>query len=62
MISLGLAFWLFMILWFVYGLVWSWPVSGSPASLRPAASHLLLLIVVIILGLAVFGLPFSMHK
>lgn len=52
--NIGLAFWILMLIWFVFGLVWhfgpAWPYWGF-------GSGLLLFILLLLLGWRVFGPP-----
>lgn len=54
--TLGLIFWVLMLLWLVYGLWWNWP--GQPT--QPwgwVGNTLLLFILFLLLGWGVFGAP-----
>jgi hypothetical protein len=57
--TIGLAFWILMLLWLVFGLWWSWP--GAPQSrfyaFFPAAGTLLIFILFLLLGWHAFGPP-----
>jgi len=56
--SLGLFFWILVILWFVLGVYQSWPAATSGArSFWPLGGNLLLFLLIIILGIASFGWP-----
>lgn len=57
MISIGLLFWLLMIIWLIFGLWTVWPVA--PNAYRPIGGHLLLWILLFLLGWHVFGWPIS---
>lgn len=50
--TLGLLYWILMLLWLVFGLWTNWPLG-----VRPAGGHLLLFILLLILGWQVFGAP-----
>ena len=53
--SLGLAYWICMLVWLILG-CWSyWPVTGP--NLRPLGGTLLLFILLVLLGWQVFGAP-----
>lgn len=57
--TLGLMFWILMLLWLVLGLYWRWPrgpVSG-PGVIMPVAGDLLLFILLLLLGWHAFGAP-----
>lgn len=56
--TLGLAFWVLMLLWLVFGFWSNWPSTGSP--LKPLGGTLLLFILLALLGWAQFGAP--LHK
>lgn len=56
-ISVGLLFWLLMILALIFGFWLSWPVAGTPASWRPLGNSLLLWVLLALLGVQVFGWP-----
>jgi hypothetical protein len=49
--TLGLAFWILMLLWFVFGLWYSWPNHYL------VGGNLLLFILLLLLGWKVFGAP-----
>lgn len=55
--SLGLVFWILMLLWLVLGLYWRWPATGQPRALWPLGGDLLLFILLLLLGWKVFGAP-----
>jgi hypothetical protein len=52
--SMGLCFWILMLLWLVFGL---WPAPGAPWSWRGAAPTLLLFVLLLLLGWKTFGPP-----
>lgn len=49
--SIGLCFWILMLLWLVFGLWHSWP------NYYPVGSNLLLFILLLLLGWHAFGPP-----
>jgi len=49
--SMGLVYWILMLLWLVFGLWWHWPNYG------PMGSSLILFILLLLLGWKVFGPP-----
>jgi hypothetical protein len=49
--SLGLAFWIIMLLWLVLGIWWAWP------SHYVVGGNVMLFILLAILGWKVFGAP-----
>lgn len=51
--SLGLAFWILMLLW----VIWSWPGNKFVGPYGPWGNSLLLLVLFILLGWRVFGAP-----
>lgn len=52
--TIGLLFWILMILWLVFGFFVYWP-AGVPARFYPIGGHLLLWILLALLGWKVFG-------
>ena len=57
--SLGLAFWIIMLLWLILGIVWAWP-APSPYPYHawlPLGSTLLLFVLFLLVGWRVFGPP-----
>jgi hypothetical protein len=54
-VSIGLLFWLLMVLWFIFGLYINWPQPGAPANFGPIGGNLLLFILLFLLGWACFG-------
>jgi len=53
--SMALIFWILMLIWAVFGLWSSWPLSAATA--KPQAGNLLLFILLVLLGWAVFKAP-----
>lgn len=51
--TIGLPFWILMIIWLVFGFLVYWPAAG--ARLYPVGGHLLLWILLALLGWKVFG-------
>ena len=54
--SMGLIFWVLMLLWFVFAMAWSWgwaPISSS----GPWVNSVWLFILFLLLGWKVFGAP-----
>ena len=49
--SFGLAYWVLMLVWLVFGLWTSWP------NVRAAGGNLLLFVLLVLLGWRVFGPP-----
>jgi hypothetical protein len=57
--TIGLAFWILMLLWLVFGLWWSWPGTAQSPYYHwfPAAGTLLIFILFLLLGWHAFGPP-----
>lgn len=56
--TLGLAFWILMLLWLVLGMVWNWPGSAAAVGpYGPVVNTLLLFLLFLLLGWRVFGAP-----
>lgn len=53
--SIGLCYWVLMLVWLVFGLWSAWPVNGPNA--RSAGGTLLLFILLVLIGWAQFGPP-----
>lgn len=53
--TLGLAFWILMLLWLVLGVYWRWPGAAGP--FWPLGADLLLFLLLLILGWGEFGAP-----
>jgi hypothetical protein len=56
-ISVGLLFWLLMILSLIFQFWLGWPISGTANGWRPLGGSLLLWILLALLGIQVFGWP-----
>jgi hypothetical protein len=57
--SIGLAFWVLMLLWLIFGLWWSWP-GAVPAQFHgwfPVGGTVLIFILFLLLGWHAFGPP-----
>lgn len=54
--SIGLVFWILMLLWLVLGAYWNLP-RGGPANYPVVGGHFLLFILLLLLGWAEFGPP-----
>ena len=54
--SIGLAFWILMLLWLVGGFVWHGPGAMS-GQYWPLGSNLLLFVLLVLLGWHAFGPP-----
>ena len=59
MMTLGLAYWILMLLWLVLGMWWAWPPAVQPGYhvWFPLGSTLLIFILFLLLGWRVFGPP-----
>jgi hypothetical protein len=57
MISIGLLFWLLMIIWLIFGIWTEWPIASN--TYHPIGRHILLWILLFLLGWQVFGWPIS---
>ena len=51
--SLGLLFWILMIIWFAFSLWWSWPLQGN----QNWPQNAFLFVLFLLLGWQVFGAP-----
>jgi len=51
---MGLLFWILMLLWLLFGLWSSWPITNTSYGV---GSNLLLFVVIALLGWKVFGAP-----
>jgi len=54
--SLGLAYWILMLIWFVFGLYWNWPGTNA-GPYGSVGNTVLLFILFLILGWHDFGAP-----
>jgi hypothetical protein len=54
--SMGLIFWILMLLWLVFGFWSSWP-GISQGQWQPVGGNLMLFILLLLLGWAAFGAP-----
>jgi hypothetical protein len=55
--SPGFLFWLLVILAILFGGYWYWPGRAGTAGYGPFGNHLLYMILLILLGIGVFGWP-----
>lgn len=53
--NIGLAFWILMLIWLVFGFLWHFNYLGGPYG--PLGSTLLLFVLFLLLGWKVFGAP-----
>jgi hypothetical protein len=54
--TIGLVFWILMLIWAVFGIVWNWP--GSPVGpYGPIGNTILLFVLFLLLGWHAFGPP-----
>jgi hypothetical protein len=59
-LSLGLVFWILMLIWLVFGLVWNWPNSPGATALAPygpIGNTILLFVLFLLLGWHAWGPP-----
>ena len=56
--SMGLMYWVLMLLWFVFSLVWNFG-GGGVGQYGPAVNSVLLFILFVLLGWKVFGQPIT---
>jgi len=54
--SMGLLFWILMLLWFVFGLAWNWP-GNAVGHYGPIGNTVLLFVLLLLLGWKTFGPP-----
>lgn len=54
--TLGLAFYILLLLWLVFGLAWNWP-GGPVGAYGPMGNSILLFFLFLLLGWKVFGPP-----
>lgn len=55
--TFGLAFWILMLIWLVFGLVWWGYPTGPHAPYYPLGHTILLFVLFLLLGWKVFGAP-----
>jgi hypothetical protein len=56
--TLGLVFWILMLIWLIFGLVWNWPGgAGIGGPWGPVGNTILLFILFLLLGWHAFGPP-----
>jgi hypothetical protein len=55
--TLGLAFWVLMLLWLVFGFAWNWPGNTAVGQYGPIGNTVLLFMLLLILGWHAFGPP-----
>jgi hypothetical protein len=55
LMTLGLLFWLLMVIWLIFGFAWNW--GALPGAYGPWGHSLLLFILLLLLGWATFGAP-----
>jgi hypothetical protein len=56
--TMGLMYWILMLLWFVFSLVWTFG-GGAIGHYGPAVNSVLLFILFLLLGWKVFGPPIT---
>lgn len=56
--TLGLIFWVLMLIWAVFGLMWNWPgTAPAVGPYGPIGNTVLLFVLLLLLGWRVFGAP-----
>ncbi len=55
--SFGLAYYILLLLWLVFGLAWNWPGSSAVGPYGPIGNSVLLFLLFLLLGLHDFGAP-----
>lgn len=56
--TLGLLFWILMILWLVFGVYSAWPAATTDArGFWPLGGNLILFLLILLLGISSFGWP-----
>lgn len=55
--AMGLAFWILMMLWFVFGMLSAWPGAAASWPYHGVVSSLLLFVLFLLLGWHDFGAP-----
>ena len=56
--SMGLMYWILMLIWFVFSLIWTFG-GGAIGQYGPAVNSVLLFILFVLLGWKVFGQPIT---
>ena len=56
MMSIGLVFWILMLIWLVFGI---WAFRAAPTPWQPAAGSGFAFVLFFLLGVKVFGWPIS---
>lgn len=54
--SMGLIFWIIMLLWLIFAIAWNWNVPAV-APYGPLGNSILLFVLFLLLGWSVFGAP-----
>lgn len=55
--TIGLAFWLLMILLLLCGLYWNWPAERGSRAFVAVGGNVLLFVLLFLLGWKMFGFP-----
>lgn len=55
--SMGLVFWVLMLLWLVFGIAWNWPGNSVVGPYGPIGNNVLLFVLLLLLGWHAFGAP-----
>ena len=53
--GIGVAFWVLMLLWLVFGFMWNWPGNTYAGAYGPIGNTLLLFVLLALLGWHDFG-------
>lgn len=56
-LSIGVVFWIVMLILLIFGFWNSWPVIGTPQGWRPLGTSLVLWFLLFLLGWSEFGFP-----
>lgn len=56
-LSIGVVYWIVMLILLIFGFWDGWPVTGQPGSWRPLGTSLVLWFLLFLLGWATFGFP-----
>jgi hypothetical protein len=58
-LSIGVVFWIVMLILLIFGAWLNWPTIGTPAGWRPLGWNLVLWFLLFLLGWATFGFPIA---
>ena len=54
--TLGLAYWILLLIWAVFGLAWNWP-GNNVGTYGPVGNTILIFVLFLLLGWHDFGAP-----